>query len=97
MKVRLLAPANIDLEEAIYYYDHQLPGLGFRFFQEVNAAIERVKFLPLAWAKTGKRTRRCLVNGFPYAVMYVKDSDEIVITAIAHLHRNPDRYKDRIR
>lgn len=34
MKVRFLSPANNELDEAVKYYDHQLPGLGFRFFQE---------------------------------------------------------------
>ena len=34
MKVRFVSPANIEFDEAVMYYDHQLPGLGFRFFQE---------------------------------------------------------------
>ena len=42
MKVRFFSPANIELDEAVRYCDHQLPGLGFRFFQEVEAAIDRI-------------------------------------------------------
>ena len=42
MKIRFVSPANIEFNEAVRYYDHQLPGLGFRFFQEVDAAIERI-------------------------------------------------------
>lgn len=48
MKVRLISPANGELDEAVKYYDYQLPGLGFRFFQEVDAAIIRILFLPEA-------------------------------------------------
>ena len=40
-KVRLLTPANLELDEAIEYYDQQLSGLGLRYFQETSAAIER--------------------------------------------------------
>ena len=97
MRVRFIAPANIELDDALRYYDYQLAGLGFRFFQEVDAAIERIRFMPEAWTKIGKRTRRCMLKSFPYALFYIAEADEILITAVAHLHRNPEQYKDRIR
>ena len=97
MRVRFIAPANIELDEALRYYDYQLAGLGFRFFQEVDAAIERIRFMPEAWTKIGKRTRRCMLKNFPYALFYIAEADEILITAVAHLHRDPEQYKDRIR
>jgi len=93
LKVRFLSPASIELDEAIRYYDHQLPGLGFRFFQEVEAAIDRVKLMPEAWSKIGEQTRRCLLKGFPYALHYMSEPDVVVITAVAHLHRNPEHYR----
>ena len=97
MRVRFIAPANIELDDALRYYDYQLAGLGFRFFQEVDAAIERIRFMPEAWTKIGKRTRRCMLKNFPYALFYIAEADEILITAVAHLHRNPEQYKNRIR
>ena len=97
MKVRFLSPANVELDEAISFYDHELPGLGFRFFQEVNSAINRICLFPEGWAKIGKRTRRCRLKSFPYAVFYFIDKNEIIVLAVANLHRNPKRYKDRIK
>jgi len=70
LKIRFVFPADIELDEALTYYEHQLPGLGFRFFQEVDAAIERIRFMPEAWTRVGKRTRRCLVKAFPFALLY---------------------------
>ena len=96
MKVQFLSPASIELDEAIRYYDQQLPGLGFRFFQEVEAAIDRIKLMPEAWSKIGEQTRRCLLKGFPYALHYMSEPDEVVITAVAHLHRDPEHYRNRI-
>jgi hypothetical protein len=96
LKVRLISPANLELDEAIRYYEHQLPGLGFRFFQEASAAIERIRFMPEAWTKVGARTRRCILKGFPYALLYVMEKDEILITAVAHLHREAENFKDRV-
>jgi len=95
LKVRFLSPANIELDEAVRYYDHQLPGLGFRFYQEVDAAIERIRLMPEAWTKIGKHTRRCILKGFPYALLYAIEIDEILINAVAHLHRDPEYYRNR--
>ncbi|MDL1982777.1 MAG: type II toxin-antitoxin system RelE/ParE family toxin [Deltaproteobacteria bacterium] len=96
MKVRFVFPANIEFDEAVRYYDHQLPGLGFRFFQQVDAAIERIRFMPEAWTKIDHRTRRCILKGFPYALFYAIEKDDILITAVAHLHREPEYYRNRI-
>ena len=72
MRVRFISPANSEMDEAVRYYDHQLPGLGYRFFQELDAAIERIRLMPEAWTKIGERTRRCLIKGFPYALLYTR-------------------------
>jgi len=53
LKVRLISPASIELDEAVRYYNQQMPGLGYRFFQETDAAIGRIKFMPEAWTKIG--------------------------------------------
>jgi len=97
LKFRFVSPANIELDEAIRYYEHQLPGLGFRFYQEVDAAIDRISHMPEAWTKIGENTRRYLIKGFPYALLYAIEEDEILIMAVAHLHRNPEYYKDRFK
>jgi len=73
LKIRFLSPANIEMDEAVRYYDYQMPGLGLRFFQQVDAAVERIKLMPEAWTRIGIRTRRCLVKGFPYALLYMAD------------------------
>jgi hypothetical protein len=96
LKIQFISQANIELDEAIKYYDYQLPGLGFRFFQEISSAIERIKLMPEAWSIIKGNTRRCILKGFPYALFYIWDKEEILITAVAHLHRNPEHFKDRI-
>ncbi len=96
LKVRFLSPANNELDEAVTYYDHQLPGLGYRFFQEVESAVERISFMPEAWTKIGEQTRRCILKSFPYALLYIVEEEEIFITAVAHLHRYPEHYEDII-
>ena len=55
MKVRLISPANIELDEAVRFYNHQLPGLGFRFYQETEKAIERIRFIVTVRSKSDTR------------------------------------------
>lgn len=50
----------MELDEAIRYYYHQLPGFSFRFFQEVEASIDRMKLMFEAWTKIGDQKRRGL-------------------------------------
>lgn len=33
---------------------------------------------------------------FPYGVIYATDPEEIVILAIAHMHRRPGYWRDRL-
>ena len=96
MRVRFITPANIELDEAVRYYDGEMPGLGFRFFEEVDAAVERTRLFPEGWTRIGERTRRCMLKGFPYALLYAIEGDEITVSAVAHLHRDPEHYADRI-
>jgi hypothetical protein len=96
LTARFIAPASLELDEAVMYYEHQLPGLGYRFFKETSASIDRILFMPEAWPKVGERTRRCMLKGFPYALFYVKEKTEILVTAVAHLHRDTKHYRDRI-
>ncbi len=96
MEVRFLKTAQIELDESFDYYEEQIHGLGHDFMMEFLAAIKRIKNNPKAWARLSLRTRRCLVKRFPFGVIYHIRDDEILIVAIAHLHRKPGYWKNRI-
>jgi hypothetical protein len=97
MEIRYIYPSQLELDEAIEYYNLQAPGLGTEFFIEVNKTIERITRFPEAWSKVGHHTRKCLVNRFPYSILYtIHENRDILILAIANMHRNPIYYKDRI-
>lgn len=95
MKIRFLTPASRDLADAAEYYEKQIPGLGIQFMDEVEAAISRIVAFPLAWQPLSQRTRRCLLNRFPYGLIYEQRKSEIVIVAVGHQHRQPDFWKPK--
>lgn len=98
MKIRFLQPAEQELSEAVDYHEAQEPGLGFKLFEEIWAAIERIEQYPKAWQSVSQRARRCQTNRFSYGVIYQirEEEDEILIVAIAHLHRKPSYWRNRI-
>ncbi len=63
--------------EAIDYYEDRERGLGYDFSIEVLAAIQNIVTYPIAWPVIEEGVRRCLVNRFPYGVIYSIEQDEI--------------------
>lgn len=96
MVVQFLEPAQAELTEAIGYYDSQEAGLGSQFTEEIKRTIGRVLLYPEAWPPISKRTRRCLMNKFPYGIIYQIRGDVLLIIAVMHLHREPKTWKSRV-
>jgi hypothetical protein len=49
------------------------------------------------WRQVGGYTRRVNLGRFPYFVLYVPDGSDVLITCIAHHHRNPEYYLNRMK
>jgi toxin ParE2 len=96
MEIRLLDVARQELDEAVEYYNGELPGLGERFLLECVTAFDRIKKFPQAWHPYTENTRRCLTHRFPYAIIYQLLESEILIIAISHMHRKPNYWQDRL-
>jgi hypothetical protein len=91
-----LEVAQSELDEAIEYYNYEVAGLGEAFLGDVVNALDRIGKYPKAWQRCSKRTRRCQTRRFPYGIMYQIRKEEILIVAIANLHRKPAYWKNRI-
>ena len=96
MEIRLLKAAQLELDESFIYYEEQLEGLGHEFVSEIETAVKQIKAHSDAWTQFSERTRRYLVKRFPFSVIYQIRKNEILIVAIAHLHRKPMYWKQRI-
>jgi toxin ParE2 len=96
MRIRFLETAEIELDEVIRYYNHEAPGLGKAFLSEVLNSLDRIAKFPEAWHPCSKRTRRCQTRRFPYGIIYQIRQEEILVVAVANLHREPDYWEDRI-
>lgn len=95
MKFSFHPEAEIELMQAVEYYEDCQPGLGEDFVYEVFAAVKNILSYPEAWPVVAKPLRRCLVSRFPYGILYHKDDKIVSILAVMHLHRHPDYWKNR--
>jgi hypothetical protein len=87
--------AKDEFNEAIEYYEDCESGLGYDFSIEVHAAKQNIVNYPTAWPIVEEDVRRCLVNRFPYGIIYSIERGEIFILAVMHLRRHPDYWKTR--
>lgn len=97
MKIRFLQPARDELVQAVQYYNAQRARLGDEFRDEAWETIQRIKDFPLAWNPLGGSIRRCQMARFPYGLLYEATDVEIVIIAVAHLHREPEYWNTRVK
>jgi hypothetical protein len=95
MKFYFHPQANAELDEAVQYYENCQTGLGLEFAGEIYAAIQRIIEYPDAWSVLSENSRRCLVNRFPYGVIFQIKSNTLRIVAVANLHRKPGYWMNR--
>jgi plasmid stabilization system protein ParE len=95
--VRFLEVAEIELDQAFHWYESQAPGLSDAFLIEVLSAAERISLYPKAWQLLEDGVRRCRLNRFPYGLIYAVENGDILVLAIAHLHRKPGYWRDRLK
>ena len=96
MNIVLIPPADKELDDAINYYNEEIPGLGDAFYEEFIKAADLLSMFPNIWRKVGDNTRRAKIKKFPYLILYVVEKGDILITCIAHQHRDPRYYNQRV-
>ena len=98
MKLRLafLPEAEAELDEAISWYARQKKGLGKRFAKDVKARLKAIQKTPKMHAVVLDDVRKATMQDFPYIILYVVTSDEIVVVAVFHTKRDPDEWKSQL-
>ena len=96
MIIKFLDVAQLELDEAIDFYNNESNDLGAVFIQEILNALDRIAHYPDAWHPLSANTRRCQTRRFPYGLIYRKYEDFILIISVSNLHREPSHWRDRI-
>ena len=97
MTLEFLSEASSELFEAADYYESREIELGLRFLDEVSKICARILEDPLLWRERSGGYRRVDCPVFPYYVAYFIRGEKILVAAVAHGHRKPEYWKNRIK
>jgi toxin ParE1/3/4 len=100
-EVRFVDEAVKELDDAVLWYEDRREGLGLAFVAALDRAIESIARHPHAAAliegvSEDLEVRRISVRRFPYFVAYLVINDAVVVLAVAHEHRRPRYWSDRV-
>jgi plasmid stabilization system protein ParE len=98
-KVRFLAAAESDANEAVDYLNKQRDRLGNRLEEDLQETVNAVRDRPLSGKRIRENVRKFQLRTFRYNVIYIHgvDDDEIIIVAVAHHRRRSDYWLDRLK
>ena len=93
--VRFHPEAEVELAAEALYYEERSPGLGERFTDEIEAALELASEFPLIGSPYRHDTRRVFPRTFPFAIVYQVLASELLVLAIAPFPRKPAYWRGR--
>ena len=89
--------AELELWQAVAYYETKHIGLGLDLAQEITRAFVDIQEAPQKWPIKIHGARRRLLHRFPYAVYYLDLHDRIWVVAVAHSSRKPSYWRNRLK
>ena len=95
--VRFLASAREDIRQEKSRYRSIHPELARRFQAAIEAAISLIAEQPLAMQELEFSVRRWPLETFPHGVLYRIEEKYVLILAIFHPSRKPDKGYLRVR
>jgi len=97
LKVEINELAALEFDDAIAWYEMQSRGLGERFKSEVIEQVRKIKKNPTWFLVEENSVYKAFIPKFPYKILYTIEESRIIIWAIAHLHRKPWYWQNRVK
>ena len=97
INAKILNEAKAELFDAIVFHENKAKGTGLDLQNEVKSSLEIIKRFPECCTLRKDKTRRYLINRFPYLIIYTYYKDHIWIIAFAHCKRKPNYWLKRIK
>jgi plasmid stabilization system protein ParE len=88
--------ASLEFEAAFAWYLERSERAAMRFAREVERAVTSIADAPERFPAGVRSTRRFLLHGFPFAIVYRELPDVIQVVAVAHGRRRPNYWKARV-
>jgi plasmid stabilization system protein ParE len=90
-KIIILEEAIGEITDSILYYNENAPGLGLEFEKEVFQFFKKIEDNPLLFPIKFASIHEAVLNRFPFVITYEVFGNQILILAVFHTHRNPEK------
>jgi plasmid stabilization system protein ParE len=94
-RVLFTAAARSDLIEAIAWLEAHATEIVPRFRLALRTLIDRIAENPRQFPQAPHDTRRALLRGFPYLVLFKESGGDCFVVALFHTSRDPRVWEDR--
>lgn len=88
--------ALAELKSAVDWYRGRSETAAVKFVAQLDRAIDLVIESPRRWPSGEYATRKFVLRRFPFAIVYREKKAAIQVLAIAHGHRRPGYWKERL-
>jgi toxin ParE1/3/4 len=85
-----------EFESAENWYRQRSSDTALRFLAAVFDGLEEISARPQTWPEYAHGSRKFVLRHFPYRIIYREKQSRIEILAIAHGHRRPGHWRDRL-
>jgi plasmid stabilization system protein ParE len=92
-QVELLPRAERESREAFLWYLERSPVAAQEFRVAFEEAIGHIKTFPLASPEFDEGVRRCILNRYPYSLIYTVEQETITVVACMHHKRRPGYWR----
>ena len=96
LDLEYLEEAVVEAATAAEWYATRSATAAAGFEAELAEAESAIHMLPHAWPPYDHGTRRYLSRRYPFGVVYRVERTRILIVAVAHGHRRPGYWRDRV-
>ncbi|MEW6352222.1 MAG: type II toxin-antitoxin system RelE/ParE family toxin [Thermodesulfobacteriota bacterium] len=96
IRIRFFREARRELLAAAVYYHESAADLGVRFANAVEKSLAIAARFPSAGSPGPEHTRKVMVKGFPYSIVYLEEHTGIAVVAVVHHSRRPGYWISRL-
>ena len=82
--------AESEIDKIGRWYDKRVPGLSFRFYDDLDKCIKNISTRPFAFSyyDVKRKIRKCSLSSFPYKIYYHVSENTIYLLAVIHSKRS---------
>lgn len=90
-KLTIKKEAQIEIDEAIFYYEERQNGLGNLFSEQVGLYLEEIQNNPEHYQIKQKNYREAFIRRFPYVIVFEIIESEVIVYSVFHTSQNPTK------